>query len=216
MTNVKVQRKDVISDQEVQAELSKADNLAEFFRLRAKAVIALLETGKRRTEIASLERADVSHDDKSLFVRFTVVKKRKKNVRVLQRTKRFRLSSQWSRFILEYIHYIDEKYPNSKFMFPRIHAIFGQTLIVDENAHCTGQQIWRIVKQLNPNDWPHLHREKRAVKEIRADEAKFGEAKLETVYRVRNVLDLERETTAYNYIRRFEVQRVEEEEEEIA
>jgi len=75
------------------------------------------------------------------------------------------------------------------------------------------QEIWRILKALNPKDWPHLHRERRAVKRIRADERKYGEAKIETVYAVKRILDLERETTAWNYIRRHETQRVEEQEE---
>jgi len=218
MTNVKNKSKDVITDEEVDRMLTKADTLpTTFFQLRAKATLALLETGKRRSEIAALEKADITSDSQYLYVRFTVVKKRKKNLRSLQRVKKFDKKSKWAGHILAYLEFLANKYPDTKFVFPRGCALFGKGyyLIVPEKR-ATGQEIWRIVKSLNPDDWPHQHRERRAVKVIRADEQKYGEAKLETVYRVKNVLDLERETTAYNYIRRFETQRAEEEDETIA
>jgi hypothetical protein len=213
MTHVKVQRKDVISDQEVEEEIKSAEKLAEFPRLRAKATVAFLETGKRRRELVCLEHSDITSDEIFLYVRFTVVKKRKKNVNVLQRVKKFRRDSKWARYILEYLAWLKEKHPNCKYVYPRTKCLFGKIYIFDETQHAEGQEIWRIIKILNLNDWPHQHREKRAVKVIRMDERKFGEAKLETIYRIRNVLDLEREQTAYNYIRRHETQKVEEEEE---
>jgi integrase len=215
VTNVKTKSKGVISDQEVEQELQKAEALPQFFKLRAKATVALLETGKRRSEIAGLEKSDLSIDDMFLYVRFTVVKKRKKNIRTLQRTKKYRKDSKWAKLILEYLAYLDEHYPNCKYLYPLGHNLFGQNYLVDETKHASGQEIWRILKTLNPNDWPHQHREKRAVKVIRTAEAKRGQADLNTVYQVRDVLDLERETTAYNYIRRFQTQRVEEEDETI-
>lgn len=215
MTNVKNKSKTVITDQEIDQELQKANDFSDFRKLRAKATVALAETGKRRSEIASLERKDISIDDMFLYVQFTVVKKRKKNLRTLQRTKKFRKDSKWAKLILEYLAYLNEHYPNCKYVYPRIHSIFGQTNIIDETQHASGQEIWRIIKSLNPNDWPHQHRERRAVKVIRNAEAKRGQADLNTVYQVRDVLDLERETTAYNYIRRFQTQRVEEEDEAI-
>ena len=214
MTNAKVERKDVPDEKEIESEIQQAEKISnEYLRLRAKATIALLETGKRRSELATLEKNDVTTDDKYLYVRFTVVKKRKKNISVLQRTKKFLKDSRFAKMIMEYIAYLTEHYPNCKYVYPSGRSVFGLTYIIDSTKHLKSQEIWRIVKSLNPQDWPHLHRERRAVKVIRADEAKFGEAKLETVYRVKNVLDLERETTAYNYIRRHETQRVEEMEE---
>jgi len=216
MTNVKVDRKDVISDQEVNQMLSVADKLSSlFFKLRAKATLALLETGKRRSEIASLERPDITMDSKFLYVRFTVVKKRKKNIRTLQRIKKFTVDSQWAQYIIEYLRFLENEFQGSKYVYPSVRYFFGKGYVMNPTEHAKPQEIWRIVKKLNEEDWPHQHREKRAVKVIRADESRFGECKLETVYRVRNALDLERETTAYNYIRRFETQKVEEEEETI-
>jgi integrase len=212
MTNVKEKTKEVITDQEVQNELQEAEKLPEFFRLRAKATLALLETGKRRSEIVSLEKTDITQDDSYLYVRFTVMKKRKKNIRTLQRVKKFARSSNWATMIVEYLDYLKERWPDSKFVYPAIRSIFGFSMLLDNSKHAEPQEIWRIVKTLNPNDWPHQHREKRAVKVIRNAEAKRGSADLNTVYQVRDVLDLERETTAYNYIRRFQTQRVEDEE----
>jgi len=217
MTNVKVPRKDVISDSELELMEKKADQIQEpYFKLRAKAVLSLLETGKRRAELASLEVSDITEDQVFLYVRFTVVKKRKKSERTLQRTKKFSRDSKWAQYIRAYLDFLKREYPESKFVFPLGRFRFGSGYVVDPKQHIRPQEIWRIVKNLNPDDWPHQHRERRAVRVIRADEAKFGEAKLETVYRIRNVLDLEREQTAYNYIRRHETQKVEEEEETIA
>jgi len=214
MTNAKIQRKDVPSDKEIDSMTSKADEIKnDFFRLRAKATVALLETGKRRSELASLEKNDITTDTKYLYVRFTVVKKRKKNISTLQRTKKFDKDSRFAKMIIEYLDFLNKHFPNCKYIYPSGKSVFGLTYSIDPNKHLKGQEIWRIIKALNPNDWPHLHRERRAVKVIRADEARFGEAKLETVYRVKNVLDLERENTAYNYIRRHETQKVEEQEE---
>lgn len=215
VTNVKNKSKTVITDQEIEAMHQKAESLSEFFKLRARATLAFLETGKRRSEIASLEKKDISIDDMFLYVQFTVVKKRKKNLRTLQRTKKFLKTSKWATMIQNYLTYLEQHYPNYKFVYPKAHSLFGEAYLIDESKHADGQQIWRIIKTLNPNDWPHQHRERRAVKVIRSAETKRGQADLNTVYQVRDVLDLERETTAYNYIRRFQTQRVEEEEEPI-
>jgi integrase len=216
MTNPKLQRKNVVSDQEIEQMLIDADGYKEtFFKLRAKAVLALLVTGKRRFEIVSLEQTDLRSDDRSLYVSFTVTKKRKKNILSVRRTKKYRLTSRWAKMILEYAEFLKQKYPSCRWLFPSGRTIFGQTYVIDESKHAIGQQIWRIVKKLNPNDWPHLHRERRAVQVIQADEAKYGEAKLETIYRVKKVLDLKEATTAYAYVDRHETQRAEEEETEI-
>lgn len=216
MTNVKVSRKDVPNEQEIQQEIAAANQIKNpYFRLRALATIALLETGKRRSELAALkiekENPDIWTDSEYLYVRFTVRKKRKKSLRVLQRIKKFSLSSPYAQMILEYITYLKEKV-KTDFVYPSGHNVFDN-YVIDPAKPLKPQEIWRIVKALNPKDWPHLHRERRAVKVIRRDEKRFGSAKIETVYTIKNVLDLEREQTAWNYIRRHETQRVEEEDE---
>ena len=212
MTNAKVSRKDVPNEEEIQLEIARANKIKNsYFRLRAKATIALLETGKRRSELASLKTDDIWIDSEYLYVRFTVRKKRKKSIRVLQRTKKFRLDSPYAQMILEYVTYLKEKV-KTEYVYPSGHNVFD-SYIINPSEPLKPQEIWRIVKRLNPEDWPHLHRERRAVKVIRYDEKKFGAARLETVYKIRNILDLEREQTAYNYIRRHETQKVEDEDE---
>lgn len=222
MTNVKVKRKDVIGDKELSSMILNAAKLpTEYTQLRAKAVLSLLETGKRRSEIASLklktgseqnQESDLWTDNAFLYVRFTVRKKRKKNLIILQRTKKFSLDSQYAKMIQEYLAYLEANMPNAEYLFPRAHCVFGQTWLFDFTKPIEPQEIWRIVKNLNKKDWPHLHRERRAVKTIRADEKKFGSANLETVYRIKRHLDLQTEQSAYNYISRHETQKVEEEE----
>ena len=212
MTNAKVCRKDVPNEEEIQLEIARANKIKNsYFRLRAKATIALLETGKRRSELASLKTDDIWIDSEYLYVRFTVRKKRKKSIRVLQRTKKFRLDSPYAQMILEYVTYLKEKV-KTEYVYPSGHNVFD-SYIINPSEPLKPQEIWRIIKRLNPEDWPHLHRERRAVKVIRYDEKKFGAARLETVYKIRNILDLEREQTAYNYIRRHETQKVEDEDE---
>lgn len=214
MTNVKVNRKTVPSDQEIKQELQQAEKLQNpYTKLRAKAIIALLETGKRRSEIATLKKQDITKDSTYLYVQFTVKKKRKKSINILQRTKKYNLTSQYAKMIQEYLAYLDNKMPTTEYLFPRAKCYFGLSYIFDLTKPIEPQEIWRTIKKLNPKDWPHLHRERRAVKVIRADEQKFGQANLETVYRIKTRLDLEREQTAYNYIRRHETQKVEDEEE---
>lgn len=216
MTNVKVKRKDVPDDSEIKDELAQASLLKNTYcKLRARAVVSLLETGKRRSELASLKIDDLTMDEKYLYVRFTVRKKRKKSENILQRTKKFDINSGHSIILQEYLAFLVKEMPKTEYLFPRGHCVFGQVYIFDYSKSVKPQEIWRIIKSLNAQDWPHLHRERRAVKVIRADEKKYGQANLETVYRIKTRLDLEREQTAYNYIRRHETQRVEDEEESL-
>lgn len=242
MTNAKF-RKTVVTDQEIESEFKKAERIKEpYFRLRAKATVAFLETGKRRGEICQLEISDITQDNRFLYVTFNLEKKKRHskkcptcntknpakatycqkcginiqvasiqiNSKIDRVTKKFELTSLQAQMIIEYIEFLKE-HVKGNFVYPSGKSLFGELFIFDGSKHLKSQAIWRIIKALNEKDWPHLHRERRAVKVIRADEAKFGQANLETVYRIKNRLDLEREQTAYNYIRRHETQRVEEE-----
>jgi len=218
MTNVnkklKASRKDVLSPQEVDLMLRKANKVKlEYFRLRAKAIVGLFKTGKRRAEVAALEVADLKVQGDFLYIAFTVVKKRKKTVLALQRTKRFPLSSPHARRILAYWNHMKKVYPKCKYLFPSVTSVFGQAFIMHEDKHLSGRQILRIIKQLNPRAWCHLFRETRGAEVVRADEKRLGEASIMTVYRVKHALDLERETTAWNYINRYATETIEAEEE---
>lgn len=221
MTNVRVKRKTVIDDKEIQMELEKAEQIKdEYFRLRAKTVIALLESGKRRGELAQLEMDDIKTDEQYLYVTFKLEKKRRKKTvdgkvtitrkNPILRTKKFSLSSPYARNIMEYLAYLKEHSPDAIYVFPSGKTIFGHAYIIYPYTHLRGWQIWKIIKDINQKDWPHLHRERRASKVVLADEKKLGHATMETIYRVQSALDLEREQTAWNYVRRFETQKVEE------
>lgn len=82
MTNPKKEYKarSVLSDQEIQAMLDKADQIQnKYFRLRAKAIVSLLKKfGKRRNEIAKLTVQDLKRENRYLTITFTLSKKHKR------------------------------------------------------------------------------------------------------------------------------------------
>ena len=203
MTFVRVQRKDVLSFEEIESMIRQAEKINnEYFRLRAKALIALFASGKRRAEVASLTMDDLYVDGDFLYVRFTVVKKRKKQVITKVREKKFPLKNRFTQFILDYWRWMQKHHPECKYLFPSVTNVFGQALAFHRDKHLTGRQILNIIKDLNPKAWCHLFRETRAANVIRADQAK-GKLDIFTVYKVMFSLDLERESTAWNYIRRY-------------
>ena len=212
MTNAKVERKDVLSDKEIEAMIMKADRFKpEYFQLRAKALISLFMTGKRREEVATLEKTDLKIEGKFLYITFTVVKKRKKKILSTRRTKRFLLETKYAHYIIEYLEWMKTNKSECQFLFPSITSVFGFGLAFHTSKHLSGRQILRIIKQLNPKAWCHLFRETRGAEVVRADERKRGEASLMTVYRVKHALDLERATTAWNYIDRYATETIESE-----
>jgi len=218
MTNVdkelKESRKGVISSEEMKDMLAKADKLdLEFFRLRAKALIGLFRTGKRRAEVSTLEISDLIIEGGFLSITFTTVKKRKTKVLAVRRTKRFSLKNRYAQYIMEYWEFMQKQHPECKYLFPSTRSFFGEGLIFYKERHLSGRQILRIIKQLNPRAWCHLFRETRGAEVVRADEKRLGEASLMTVYRVQRALDLEREATAWNYINRYATETIEPEEE---
>ena len=215
MTNVKVDRKGILSAQEIDDMLEKTNALKpEYFRLRAKAIVGLFKTGKRRAEVAGLEQTDLRVEGGFLYITFTVVKKRKKETLVTRRTKRFRLTDRFAQCIVEYWSFMQQNCPKCKYLFPSVRSVFGEALAISQSRHLSGRQILRIIKQLNPNAWCHLFRETRGAEVVRADEKRLGEASLITVYRVKHALDLKREATAWNYINRYATETIETEKEE--
>lgn len=216
MTNVRgvtQERKGVLSTREVDEMLKEADNIKSmYFSLRAKALISIFKTGKRRASVAALEVADLEKKGDYLYITFTVVKKRKKDILSRRRTKRFKLSSRYAQNILAYLDYLQTHHSECKFMFPSIHSVFGLGYAVSEDRHLSGRQILRIVKQLNPKAWCHLFRETRGAEIVKKDESEKGEASILTVYRVKRALDLESEATAWRYINRYATETIEDEE----
>ena len=216
MTNPSVDRKDVLSPKEVEMMIDNANNISnDYFRLRAKAIISVFKTGKRRASVSTLEMDDLEVRSHFLYITFTVVKKRKKTVLSRRRKKRFPLGSRYAQYIIEYWEWMQEYHPDCKYLFPSTHNVFGQTISFSKTRHLSGRQILRIVKALNEKAWCHLFRETRGAEIVKRDEAEHGQAGLETVFKVKMGLDLERETTAWNYVRRFMTETIRTEEETI-
>jgi integrase len=82
MTNPRadIKKRDPLTDEEIDWMLTEADKIEkEYFKLRAKAVVALAKVfGKRRSEIVSLEMEDLKIKNNLLSVTFKLRKKRKK------------------------------------------------------------------------------------------------------------------------------------------
>jgi integrase len=199
MTNVlKANReKPLLSNKELEAMFTRAEALPEGQRLRAKATLVFLECGKRRGEIIRLERQDITVDEQTqnLQITFTLLKKRKKHA--VKRTKNLPATGLYAQIVMKYMQWLETHKQGSRWVYPSPFS----------DRHANDFLIYRIVKQLDMNDWPHQHRERRAVKVLRADELKYGMANLQTIFKVQEALDLEKEDTAYNYISRYGVKK---------
>lgn len=201
MTNVKVDRKSVISLEEIEKMFSQANELkSEYQTLRAKALASIFyKTGKRREEVATLEMSDVVVRSKHLSLTFTVVKKRKKNVSSRRREKAISLQDAFADPIIKYYNNMQENHPKSRYLFPSIKSVFGHTVAFDYNNHLSGRQILRIIKQLDPQSWCHLFRETMGATIVREDPSIIAP------FKVMQRLDLESYQTAFNYMRRYAV-----------
>lgn len=71
-----------LTNDEIDAMLREADSIKEeYFRLRVKALIGIVKKfGKRRAEIAALERSDLKVENGKIYVTFTLRKKHKKGL----------------------------------------------------------------------------------------------------------------------------------------
>lgn len=125
---------------------------------------------------------------------------RVKDERAIKKTP---INSPYCRAILEYLAYLNRENPKGKWLFPSGRCVFGESYIIENVNHLSGRQLLRIIKPLNPTAWLHLFRETKG-----ADIAIEGGRNLNTVYEVRDTLDLENEETAYRYIRRYAAQEV--------
>jgi integrase len=118
-----------------------------------------------------------------------------------KRTKSVDVNDKYAKLILEYLDYLNENYPNAKYVFPSGLEVFGESYIVFEEQHLSGRQLLRLIKPLNENAWLHLFRETKG-----AEIARDLGMTITAVTEVKNTLDLENETTAYRYVRRYAIQ----------
>jgi len=80
MTNPKELRENLTTE-EIDSMLKKAEDLPEYFKLRAQCLIALAKKfGKRRLELSRLERKDIRIIGDDLEIKFTLAKKRKRGL----------------------------------------------------------------------------------------------------------------------------------------
>ena len=230
--------RDVPSEIEITETLEKADLIDnEYFRLRAKAIIALgVIFGKRRIELRLLEIDDIKVEGEFLYLVFTIAKRHKRGLHQyfkflrkqgdpellnkplpeleaewrewtltepgyrITKTKKPKgtpLSDKYAQIVLEYYEYVKENYPESKFLFPSGKDVFGSYMIYPDKP-LSGRQMLHIVNELNPDLWLHLLRKKKGSEVAR----KYGRT-LESVFMVKETLDLVREETAYRYIEEF-------------
>ncbi len=252
MTNPRsdIADREPLSNDEIDGMLANADKIErEYFRLRAKAVVAIAKVfGKRRSEIAAIEMKGLRVENDLLLITFRLRKKRKRGlfqyisfleskikkgeitraefeaktqgeltyewrewqntkegVRVKETkvTKAVNVNSKFGRIIFNYITFVRDKIPKAKFLFPAgKETIMGDAkYIIDINNHIGGRTLLNVVKDLNPDAWMHLFREKKG-----EDIAKKHGNTITGVYAVKDTLDLENEETAYHYIKRYAVQ----------
>jgi hypothetical protein len=120
-----------------------------------------------------------------------------------ERTKRVSLDDRYAKLIVEYLGYLEKSLSAVKLVFPSGVCYFGQTYTLNQDEHLSGRQLLRLIKPLNYEAWLHLFRETKG-----AEIAKKQGNTITGVYEVRDSLDLEREETAYRYVRRYAVQEV--------
>lgn len=119
-----------------------------------------------------------------------------------KRTKKVSVTDKYAGLILEYIAFLNEKYPTCQYLFPSGREIFGQSYIVIGDKAMSGRQLLNLIKPLDPEAWLHLFRE------LIGKELAEQDNTIQGVYRVKETLDLEREETAWRYVRRFGIQEV--------
>jgi len=120
-----------------------------------------------------------------------------------KREKRISIEDKYIKFVLEYMDYLSKNHNEVVYVFPSGHSVFGTTYIFYPDIALSGRQLLRLIKPLNPKAWLHLLRETKGA-EVARDKGNT----LDSVYSVRDTLDLENEETAYRYVRRYAVQEI--------
>ena len=196
----RVERKTVIGDREFRQILEGAAEIEKpFFRLRLKALLCVLRlSGKRRGEVAVLERDDFKVKGDLLYITFTVLKKRKKKVLPTRSSKAIPLSDPLTKPVLEWLRYLEKLDPKPKHFLPRVRSVFGLNYI-EANQHISGRHVFTLVRSCSDLIWPHLFRETVASDVIQKDPSIIG------AFKVQERLDLKDIETGFAYLRRFAV-----------
>ncbi len=110
------------------------------------------------------------------------------------------LEDRYIQNIIAYRDFLKVHYPENKFLFPSGRDVFGHYIIIPER-HLSGRTLLRIIRQLSKTAWCHLFRETKG-----AEIARARGRNITTVFEVKDTLDLEKEETAYRYVRRYATQ----------
>lgn len=161
--------------------------------------------GKRRNEICKLKRKDIWVQDDYLFVRFYVGKKRSKtaSIDLMPYTKRKTLKHYAMHYILEHLEAYDEWQKTSKkqtdYLFPSNKKYSTERKVTTaftngkgererrsytyklETGYVRGWEVYKLVKNVNPNMWLHLGRHT-----VASDAAEDGASE----YDICNILDV--------------------------
>lgn len=137
MVNPKHPEQQVLSDQEIEWMVSRADEVChgKFFVLRAKAAVTLLKFGNRRGELLALSQDDLKRQaDGSVKVQFSLFKKRKPKEQFIIND----FSGDDAKRIVEYSDYLRQIRPECFWLFPRTQSIFGTQFKIDVPRNADG------------------------------------------------------------------------------
>lgn len=117
------------------------------------------------------------------------------NISQTRKPKATPLTDKYAKLIHEYYFYLKNNYPNSRYLFPSGKTIFGNYYLINNNSAISGRQLLRIIKPLDSRVWLHLLRKEKG----QAVALKYGRT-LESVFNVKDCLDLSRIETAMHYV----------------
>jgi integrase len=118
-----------------------------------------------------------------------------------RRAKGVSVQDKYAKLILEYMEFLKANHDETPWLFPSGKTVFGESYIIYPEKHLSGRHMLSLIKPLNPSAWMHLFRETRGA-EVARDKGRS----LDSVFAVRDSLDLENEATAYRYVRRYAVE----------
>lgn len=119
------------------------------------------------------------------------------------RTKRLALKDTYCQHIIDYYEYMKNSYPDVAYLFPRSRYSFGKLVRIDKDKPVSGRHLLRIIKPLDTTLWLHLFREGFGAK-IAIEQGNT----VTSVAMIKEYLDLENESTAWNYVRRHSIQTI--------
>lgn len=106
------------------------------------------------------------------------------------------LKDKYAPYILLYFDYLEQNYPEVKYLFPSGYPVFGSAYVVEPGAHLSGSQLLRLIKPLT-NGWLHLFRSTKGEETAR----QHGRT-LESLHNVATTLNVT-DQTAMHYIEKY-------------